>query len=79
MKTYALAGWNPRLKRWDIEQIEARSKVVAKQKFLLMYPNLKKIKMYTLSPLAYSTPASDWAESKAAEWEHVRKLEEVDG
>lgn len=79
MKTYALVGWNPRLKRWDTEQVEARSKVVAKQKFLLMYPSLKKIKMYTLSPLAYSTPTSDWAEHKAAEWEHVRELEEVDG
>ena len=85
MKTYALVGWNPRLKRWDTEQVEARSKVVAKQKFLLMYPSLKKIKMYTLSPLAYSTystystPTSDWAEHKAAEWVHVRELEEVDG
>ena len=82
MKTYAVVGWNSRLKRWDTEQVEARSKVAAKAKFLLMYPNLKKIKMYTLSPLAYSThstPTSDWAEHKAAEWVHVRELEEVDG
>lgn len=82
MKTYALVGWNPRLKRWDTEQVEARSKVVAKQKFLLMCPSLKKIKMYTLSPMAHSTPThqnTGWAENKAAEWDKVRELEEVDG
>lgn len=82
MKTYALVGWNPRLKRWDTEQIEARSKATAKAKFVLMYPHLKKIKMYTLSPLAYSTPpittsAQAWAEHKAAEYDHVRRLEET--
>lgn len=76
MKTYALVGWNARLKRWDTEQVEARSKVVAKQKFLLMYPSLKKIKMYTLSPMATQS-TEGWAESKVAEWVHVRELEEA--
>lgn len=76
MKTYALVGWNPRLKRWDTEQIEARSKVTAKEKFVLMYPHLKKIKMYTLA--APATPnAQAWAEHKAAEYDHVRRLEEA--
>lgn len=76
MKTYALVGWNPRLKRWDTEHIEARSKVTAKAKFVLMYPHLKKIKMYTLAPPI--TPSAEaWAKHKAAEYDHVRRLEEV--
>ena len=76
MKTYALVGWNARLKRWDTEQIEARSKVTAKQKFVLMYPHLKKIKVHELAPPAIPS-AEAWAKHKAAEYDHVRSLEEV--
>ena len=76
MKIYALVGWNPRMGRWDIEHIEARSKVTAKAKFVLMYPHLKKIKMYTLAP-AITPSAEAWAKHKAAEYDHIRRLEEV--
>lgn len=77
MKVYALVGWNPRLKRWDTEPIEARSKVTAKAKFVLRYPHLKKIKVRELAPPV--TPSAEaWAKHKAAEYDHVRRLEEVD-
>jgi hypothetical protein len=76
MKRYAVVGWNPRAKRWDTEPLEARSKVTAKAKFVLMYPHLRKIKIYTLAPPI--TPSAEaWAKHKAAEYDHVRSLEEV--
>jgi hypothetical protein len=78
MKRYALVGWNPKAKRWDTEQIDARSKVTAKAKFVLMYPHLKKIKMYTLSTPPITPSAEAWAEHKAAEWDKVRELEEME-
>ena len=76
MKVYAVVGWNARLKRWDTEPLEARSKGTAKQKFALRYPHLKKIKVYELAPPV--TPSAEaWARLKAAEYDHVRRLEEV--
>jgi hypothetical protein len=75
MKRYAVVGWNARLKRWDTEPLEARSKVTAKAKFVLMYPHFRKIKIYTLAPPI--NPSTEWAKHKAAEYDHVRSLEEV--
>jgi hypothetical protein len=76
MKRYAVVGWNARLKRWDTEPLEARSKETAKAKFVLRYPHLKKIKVYELA--APITPSAEaWAKHKAAEYDHVRRLEEA--
>lgn len=76
MKRYAVVGWNSRARRWDTEPIEARSKVTAKAKFVLMYPHLRKIKIYTLAAPAIPS-AEAWAKHKAAEYDHVRRLEEA--
>jgi len=76
MKRYAVVGWNARLKRWDTEPLEARSKALVKNKAKEMYPHLRKVKVYELA--APATPSAEaWAKHKAAEYDHVRSLEEV--
>ena len=41
-------GWSGRFGMWIAESLEAKSKAVAKERFLSKYPTLKKIKLYKL-------------------------------
>lgn len=45
---YYVTGWSGRFSMWIAEHLEAKSKVVAKERFLAKYPTLKKIKLYKL-------------------------------
>jgi len=45
---YYVTGWSGRFGDWVAEAIEAKSKVVAKERFLAKYPTLKRIKTYKL-------------------------------
>lgn len=49
MKRYFITGWSCRLGRWEPELIEARTKVAAKERFVALYPSLKRIKAYQLA------------------------------
>jgi hypothetical protein len=49
MKRYAVVGWSARFKRWETDMVEARSKVTAKEKFVCLYPNLKRVKIYEMA------------------------------
>lgn len=45
---YYVTGWSGRFGMWIAEHLEAKSKAVAKERFVSKYPTLKKIKLYKL-------------------------------
>ena len=49
MKRYCVTGWSTRWRTWMPEWVEARSKVAAKEKFVSLYPSLKRVKVYELA------------------------------
>ena len=45
---YYVTGWSGRFSMWIAESLEAKSKAVAKERFVTKYPTLKTIKAYKL-------------------------------
>ena len=46
--TYMVTGWSARFGSWVTEHIEAKTMEAAKKRFVLLYPTLKTIKVYSL-------------------------------
>jgi hypothetical protein len=45
---YYVTGWSGRFSMWIAESLEAKSKAVARERFVTKYPTLKNIKAYKL-------------------------------
>ena len=48
---YYVTGWSGRFSHWIAEAIEAKSKAVARERFVAKYPTLKRVKTYPIGGL----------------------------